>query len=1349
MIKIERKTKKIIAIVITTTVALFGALWNTNLIKVQVAQAATEKKETVDIRIINTTDIHGQLNSMDYEQGVDYNIGGLARVYDLIQKARQEKPDNNTFTLDVGDVLYDYTTEYIFSESQNEIQPIYQAMAKIGYDAITLGNHDFDYGYEYILNQLDGSGLRDVAVVSNVVDSKTGEYPFLENMLITRKMETSTGKEIEIKVGIIGETIPTLTSKTENYTGILKTEDIVANVTWQAAKLKEMGADVIIALAHTGMGTEKPELNFKNVAYALTLIPEVDVVVCGHEHNLFPTTDKTSPYYKLPNVDKNTYLINGKNLVMAGDRGRAIGVVDLTLEVSKDKSVSIADRSTELRLVTDQSVEEDQSIASLNEKWKERLLEYSTDIIGKIDNGVAIQNFYGLLGDNTAIQLLNDTKISYALGFANTTGIAYKDYPIIAASVYASYGETSIDDFINMKDQITESELTKIQPYNNYLYVYSITGKQLREWLEWSASAYETTSQNVTWTDSTMSALMKDNKLKSLIKEEWMNDWSSFYIFDGIDYVINPYVGPRYDISGNRISSNTRIQSITYNGKEITDSTKLLLATNKITQPTDANRGIEKQVALNGFNRGQLILSKYMKQLSNSGNLLPQVDYNWKVDFEDTYQFIVKAPYYADSLLKGTKWYANSLEKKDQYNYYSASYPSVKEDTAAPHIVLAPTKTGATGSAYKVAVNVSDSSEMKVIRFMKGEYDISYSGWTAAKNITDHTFTVYENGTYSIYAEDIRGNKIVRKLVISNFSEDLLGTPTVQYYTNRKTKITGTAEPGTTIVFEADTGIYESKVGITGKYSYSLPAQRSGSEVIVYSKDYKTEKESERLTIKVNRTGPNQPSVSPINNNDGYISGSTYDTDASVIAIIGDKVYVSDKGGKTLYENAIEIYDPALKIVETSINIYDSRYYTITLPSQEAKAKVTIYNLDHLSRISRANSLIVSDVSPNAPVVYEVSNIERTLAGYIPTTKNMLYDVYLDINGTMYNAKSDKDGAYTFDFNEQLKAGQILEVYTTDVKNGATRESYHTKVIVNDIQDFVRLNSTYLTLKKVTNKSNYISGTYLEEGTIYLAICEGEGENFTNDLYIINTDSFSRIMFELSEKLSVGAKIYAMARYTDGNILLANMTEVLAGRPDTPSILEDVTNSAKSVQVIADKDCEVLLKIGTKTYTSSKYQYDKTKEQYLYSFITDRELSDTLISITATNLSGTSDVFSSKVIKAAPDSPQVKTVKAGAKKVTGKIELLDYEVINEDSKEGKIEDTTLFKDAQPMVAKTQTRIFALIGKKTYEGVLDNEGNFTIKILAQVEGTAIKVWGENKAGRGPLIKVVVVAAAIKQ
>ena len=91
---------------------------------------------------------------------------------------------------------------------------------------------------------------------------------------------------------------------------------------------------------------------------------------------------------------------------------------------------------------------------------------------------------------------------------------------------------------------------------------------------------------------------MDETGFKSLIREEWLNDWSNFYIFDGISYEIDPSRDPRYDFSGNIISNNRRITNIYYQGNEVTEDMKLLVATNKITKPTQANRGVEDQYVL-------------------------------------------------------------------------------------------------------------------------------------------------------------------------------------------------------------------------------------------------------------------------------------------------------------------------------------------------------------------------------------------------------------------------------------------------------------------------------------------------------------------------------------------------------------------------------------------------------------------------------------------------------------------------------------------------------------------------------------------------------------------------------
>lgn len=1336
MTKVKRKYS-IIGIITTAIIALslFIGLSTNKLTNVN---AAKNDKETVDLRIIGTTDLHGQLNSFDYEQGVDYNNGGLARVFDLIKKTRAELPEGNTFTLDTGDVLFDYTTEYIFSTNQEAIQPIYKAMKEVGYDAITLGNHEFDYGYDYVLRQLDGSGLRDITIVSNVTDARTGEHPFLENMLITRTVKSRSGKEVEIKIGIMGHTIPTLTGKTHSYAGMLIGEDIVENAKKQVAKLQEEGADVIIALSHTGIGPENPEPNFKNVAYALTKVPGIDVVVAGHEHNLYPTNDMSSPYYMLPNVDKETYLMNGKNVIMAGDRGNAIGVVDLELSVSGDR-VRIENRKSQIKMVNEKTTKEDESIAAMFGEWEEELLNYSRDVLAELEEGTILHNYYGMLADTPAIQLLNDSKIHYALNNLKKDK-KYVDHPIIAASTYESFGVKSIYDFVNIQNKITESDLTTLQNYNSYLYVYTITGAQLKEWLEWSASAYETINRSMQWQDTTMSSLMKETGLKSLISEEWLNDWSNFYIFDGISYEINPSILPRYDFSGNIISTNNRVSNITYQGKEVSDDMEFLIATNKITKPTQANAGVENQVVLKGFIRSQSILGKYIKQLSASGSIVPQVDYNWKLNLPMDYQFIVKLPYYAGALFEETPWFKKEIAQKNQYNYYLASYPTNNEDATPPHLVIAPLVTNPTASSYEVAVQAVDASEIKRLKFANDIQDVSSNIWAVARDIPSKGVTVLKNGVYSVFAEDIHGNKTVKKLVIDNFRDDLLPTPVFEFYTNRKSNLKGVGEPNTTLVIKTPNGIHEAKIGPSGNFSYPLPGQLAETYITAYIKDEERDLESEHVSIRINRTGPNQAHVSPVYNNVNYIIGNANDDITSAVAIIGDVAYVSDDGGRELFEANTEIYNPTLKIVETVVDVTSTGQFVILLPPQETGTSIKVYALDHISRNSRVSTTTVIEAGPNAPVVYEVSNIEKSIRGYIPKASGKAYDVELKLAGGSYMTKTDKDGNFVFDLNEQLYAGQELIVVAYDVKNQRERISFPVTVIVNDIESYVKPDSSSLVLNRITDKSNLISGYYYSGGNVFLAISKGKGKDFSNDLYKLSTNGANRYQYYLEKKLEIGTTIYAMVRFENGRILTAQSFTVVAGRPSMPILLNEITNTDKEVKVAATQDCTVTLVIGKKEYTSSDYEYDENNDQYIYTFATDRDQSGTEVTVTATNSSGISDPLTSNLVKVSPDSPKVDPIKGGDTKITGTIELLDYDLPIEDAEEESMPKE--FEDAPTNVAKTQTRVYAQIDGKKFQGAIDNKGNFTINIPAQTEGTTIRLWGTNKAGRGPLIKVKV-------
>lgn len=1281
-----------------------------------IASANDIEKEKINIRIIGTTDLHGQVNSKDYEKGTTDNSNGLAKISELINAARNEVGKDNTITVDAGDSLYDYTTEYIFSENQNAIQPIYQGMAEIGYDAITLGNHDFDYGYDYIMKQLSGSGLMDKTVVSNVMDAKTGEHPFHENMLLTKTLKTNKGREVEVKIGIIGQTIPVLTSKTHSYTGILSTEDMVANATTQAAKLKEMGADIVITISHTGIGPVDPELNFKNVAYALSNVPGVDVVVAGHEHNLYPNTNKSSAYYQLPNVDRETSLMNGKNVIMAGNRGSAIGVVDLSLEFYKD-SLRISERKSEIREVTDKNKIENKIISSKYGSWEAELSAYKSDIIGVLPEDTILHNYFGLVGDSSSVQLLNDAKIDYGIRYINSAGKSYKNYPVIAASRHFYYGEYSAEEYVDIRNGITEADLSTIQPYNNYLYLYKITGKQLKEWLEWSTSGFETSVFTNQWADKTFSQLMTTTKLKSLVKEELVNNWGSFYIFDGISYEINTNVDPRYSPSGAIISNNNRISNIIYNGKPVTDGMEFILVTDKITKPNTAIAGVDTQRVLGGFIRGQSILSDYIKLKYNAGNLIPQVDYNWSVNLGNQSQFLVKVPKKGEHLFETSPWYKETLLEKDDYVYFTGKYDGKRKDTLSPHLIITPLITNPTASAYDIVVKGYDVSGIKSIRFLRGEYDLSYAGWSYASDIANKNMAVHSNGVYSIYAEDTLGNKEVVQYKVNNFSDQLLRKPTFVTYTNRKSKITGTGEPNTIVVFEAYTGTYEGKVNGKGDFSYALPSQPSGTEVVVYMKDESKGIESEKVHVPVKSTGPNQPYVYPAFNNTNYLVGKLDETAQSILVVSGDKAFVSDQVGKALLEKNKELDLTNLKIVETTIDINEEGYYSVLLPPQLAGSNLSVYTLDHVGRNSRANSVSVGDMGPNAPVVYDVTNIEQSINGYVPNSKNIMYDISFAVGGQIYWVKTDKNGTFTFAYDKQLYADEEIIVTAYDKVDGIQRASYSLKTKVANIEDYIKPNSTVLNLYKLTVESMFLRGKYQGSGTVYLAFTTGTGENFNSTLVQVEVGDDGMIRYDNLGKLEAGTTIYGMSRFANGRILGVGKTVVLAVEPTIPVVMTEVTNLSKEVRVMADEGVTVTVTLGTNTYTSSDFVYSEEAKGNIYTVQIDQVVSGTSYSVITSSDKGSSEVVTGQVVTVVPEISTIKKMRIKDTTISGSL-LLPSEITK------------------------GVKVYAKIGSKTYIGKVSEDGTFSVTVPTLKKNEKVMIWATNTNGRG-IPKIVVV------
>lgn len=970
------------------SILLALAILSVELLGVMPVKTASAEGNTADLRIMFTTDLHGQVVDVDYSKGTLFANGGLTKASTLLTKAKSEVPDGNTLLFDLGDVMYDYTTDYIYEHDQNEIQPIYQAMSSLNYDAIILGNHDYEYTLPYIQKQYEATGLKDKVIASNITDAVTGKYVFNENKIIEKTLTTADGSQVTVKVGVIGESIPILSKKRCDYTGVLAGEDMVANVQKETKILKDAGADVVVVLAHSGVGAEQPALMAENVGYALTKIDGVDAVLSGHQHANF-CADGTTKYDKYPGVDTENGLVNGKNLVMVANSGQGIGVIDLGISKNKE----IVTRKSQIRK-TKAGTAIDQNIAKYMDKWGSVFAADCTEVLAELKSDARWQNYLGTVEDSSPIQLLNDIAISYGMEYQNNDNTDCKGLPVVAASRYSRYGAGSGVDYYDIKDVFTSADLYQLMNYRIQLWRYKITGAELREWLEWSASAYETAGSNVisgsavsdnkgiSQTSDLLSEVLNDEDSRPLqysLQKLYLTDLSHFFIFDGVEYTIDNSVPPRYDYDGKKINDTWRVTSMTRNGQKINDSDQFLLILNRLDGTKILNTFKTEPMTRLSQADTREYCKKYMQKLSECGALGNLEDNNWNVKYSNKYLYILQTGSGARNLIKEKSWDKEKLASSGDFDFYKADLSAMDDqmDKSGPNLNLTALTEIETNHPVKVAVQATDRSGIASLTYLCGKYLADSIAWNHAKAVTDGMFAADKNGIYSIRAVDGKGNVTIRYIRINNINEGILEAPKVDTYTNRKVYITGKAEPVTTIYFELeDSTVYKTSVNDDGSFKYALPPQNAGKKVFVYVKDDEG-RCSARTVVTVKRTGPNKPVMERPTTAVRTVKGEINDKNVYPFFILDSKktVFMQDDGTEELYKQC-ELYNKDYKIEKIKMDITSSGSYTFSLPYLlKAKTEVKVRTVDVANRVSMGTKRTVQQTVPAKPVMQTVTNL--------------------------------------------------------------------------------------------------------------------------------------------------------------------------------------------------------------------------------------------------------------------------------------------------------------------------------------------------------------------------------------
>lgn len=382
---------------------------------------AAENTETTRITIIHTNDTHARI------MGTDSEIG-FAKIATIIKETKEVNP--NTLVLDAGDTLHGMPVVNI-SKGDNALK----VLAAAGYDYMTIGNHDFNYGQERLMEL---KSMSEVEMLSANVFNEKGESLF--------KPYTIT--EISgIKVGIFGLTTPETAYKTSpsNVVGITF-EDSIEISKKMVEELKDK-TDVIIALAHIGLD-ESSVVTSKQIAEN---VEGIDVIIDGHSHTVL----------------EEGLVVNGTLIAQTGNYGQNIGCVNIDVQNGE-----VLSKTAEL--ISAQSVKETASDPEVN-----KILE---------DINEANKEFFGKVVASTDI-FLDGARENVRTKETNLGNLSADAVRAAAGSDIGFVNGGNIRISLEIGD-ITLGQLAELFPFGNTVQVKKITGDDLIKVLEQSVSGY-------------------------------------------------------------------------------------------------------------------------------------------------------------------------------------------------------------------------------------------------------------------------------------------------------------------------------------------------------------------------------------------------------------------------------------------------------------------------------------------------------------------------------------------------------------------------------------------------------------------------------------------------------------------------------------------------------------------------------------------------------------------------------------------------------------------------------------------------------------------------------------------